>query len=87
MAIENTKFQYEFDGKEFTVPRVDQLKVKVVRKIQNLDAGDELFGILDLIADDKASEVIDEMTMKDLEKFFEAWQANAEVTVGESEAS
>ena len=87
MAIKDTKFTYKFDGKEFTVPRVDQLKVKVVRKIQDLDGGDELFGILDLIADDKAMAVIDEMTMKDLEKFFESWQASAEVTVGESEAS
>lgn len=72
-------------GAEIVLPRIDQIKTGVIRKVRNLSETDQMFTLLEEIADEATLALIDDLTGSELEAMAEAWQK--EVPVGESSGS
>ena len=88
MALET--FHYTHDGKKFTLPKMKNLKFGVTRKMRKADDDEKVFMLIESVADDKALEIIDDMTVEQLGELMEAWQADSndgndgDVRLGES---
>lgn len=85
MSLE--KFHYEHGDKKLTLTKFKHVPVGVIRKLRGQNEAEQIFGIIEAVADAKALAVIDEMTTEDLQALIAAWQADSKVTLGESSAS
>ena len=83
-------FHYTHAGKKFTLPKMKNLKFGVTRKMRKADDDEKVFMLIESVADDKALEIIDDMTVEELGELMEAWQADSndgndgDVSLGES---
>lgn len=85
MALE--KFHYDHDGREIILPKFRTMPIGIVRKSRKLGETEQLFSIIEAMADADALAVIDDMDVDGLKDLFQKWQADSGVTVGESSAS
>ena len=81
------KFHYEHDGKTITLPHLKNLPFGVIRKLRHEEPGEQLFGILEHVADAASLAALDELGMGQVQDLFDAWQAASGVEMGESSAS
>jgi len=81
------EFVADVGGVEIRLPLLSELKTGVVRKIRNLDAGDQVFTIIEMLCTDDELAAVDEMTQPELAKLMEDWQEASGISVGESSAS
>lgn len=82
MAME--KFHYEHDGKKFTLPRMNQIPFGVARKLRKESEEEQFYGMLEMVADKKALDVIDVMMPDQVREMMDAWGKDSEMTPGES---
>lgn len=86
MATEQFHWKTD-DGREVVLPRFNQLPFGVVRKLRKEDEAEQLFGLVEQVADEDTLAIIDTLGMGDIETLFTAWQKAGGVSVGESSAS
>lgn len=84
----------EIDGKNYNIPLATTLKLKEVRKLIKIDKKSEeeqLDFLIDFFGNYLGEDVIDEMTIPDIQELFAIWgKANEEAggpSLGESVAS
>lgn len=80
-------FHYVHDGQEFTLPKFKHAPVRIIRQVRSQSQGEQIFAVLEAMADDAALAVIDSMEAEQFNDFTVAWQKDANVTLGESSAS
>lgn len=86
MALE--KFHYKVGKKEVTLPRFEQAAtLGFMRRTRKMAPQDQVFELLESVADEKTLEVLDALYGSSLEAFIKAWQEDSNITVGESSAS
>lgn len=85
MAFE--QFHYVHNGTEFTLPKFKHAPVKVIRRVRSLNQAEQIFAVLEALADDAALAVIDDMEAEQFNTFVTDWQNDSNITVGESSAS
>lgn len=85
MALE--KFQFEHDGKKYSLPLMSNLKFGVVRKLRKETESEQMFLLVEEVADKRTLTAIDDMTGEAVGELFEAWQKASGIDVGESEDS
>lgn len=72
-------------GTEVVLPRSDQIKAGVLRKVRHLDEIDAMFAIFEAVVDEDMLACIDDLTLEELNLMAEAWQSGA--PLGESAGS
>lgn len=85
MALE--KFHYDHNGQTVVLPKFKHTPAGVVRKVRSKSEAEQIFTVLEALADDDALAIIDTMDTEQLQAFIAAWQKDSNVTVGESSAS
>jgi hypothetical protein len=82
------KFHYKINGKELTLPRFkDAVTFGIARRLRKLEPSEQVFELVEQLADEKALALIDTIPNDQIEAFFTAWQEDSGVTAGESSAS
>lgn len=76
-------FVFTHNGKEFSLPPGSTLNVGFARKIRHLSEGDQIFTILEELADEETMAAIDDMHSAEFAQFQKDWQAHSQVTPGE----
>ena len=84
MAAKSDVFEYTFDGKKITLPLLSKLKFGLIRKMRKESAEEQMFMLVEQLADDETLAVIDEMDSGQVAEFMEAWQEASDVDSGES---
>ena len=84
MAAKSDVFEYTFDGKKITLPLLSKLKFGLIRKMRKESAEEQMFMLVEQLADDESLAVIDEMDSGQVAEFMEAWQEASDVDSGES---
>ena len=84
MAAKSDVFEYTYDGKKITLPLMNKLKFGVIRKLRKLEDTEQMFQMIELVADEKSLAVIDERDQDEIGKFMEAWNEASDVDLGES---
>jgi hypothetical protein len=77
MALE--KFHFEQDGNEYTIPRINQVPMGIIRKTKNIeDKMDQAFTILVMLLGEGSPEMdaLDAMTAEEFNEFLEGWTSN-----------
>lgn len=86
MATE--KFHYETAGKkQVTLPKFGQIKAGLIRKVRKENTVEQMFSILEAVADEKTLDILDDLDTSELNELMAAWQKDSQVTPGESSAS
>lgn len=87
MATE--RFHHEVGKTKITLPKFDQVFTTFgqVREFRRLDAGEQMFALIEKAADGANLKKIDALTVPEVKDLLVAWQRDAGVTVGESSAS
>lgn len=85
MSLE--KFHHQFNDAEIVLPKFKHIPVGVVRKVRRQGEAEQIFTVLEAVADDATLEVIDSMNTEEMQEMVAAWQRDSGVTVGESSAS
>lgn len=81
-------FNYTTDaGVTITVPSLAKIKAGVIRKTRKLEPGDQMFTIMEAVADEATLAAIDDMDGDELARFTEQWGAHSGADLGESAAS
>lgn len=83
------KFEYEFPNKtKISVPKfADALTIGFANKLRKLDEQDQMFELYEFVIDSKTRKKLENLPLIELGKFFQAWQENSGVTLGESVSS
>lgn len=79
----DTVFVYESPHGRVIVPSLTKIKIGVMRKIRNLESGDQAFTIIEEVCKPSVLAVIDEFDGDEMNKFMEAWAEFSGVSVGE----
>lgn len=74
------------DGTEIVLPHVGKIKSGVLRRIRKADPVDQVFTLVEAVADEETLAKIDDLDSADLNSLFEEWQ-KAGASVGESSRS
>lgn len=85
MAAKSDVFEYTHDGKKITLPLLNKLKFGVIRKLRKLEDTEQMFSMIELVADEKTLAVIDDMDQDEIGKFMEAWNEASGIELGESD--
>lgn len=85
MSLE--KFHFEHGGKKFELPLMSNLKFGVIRKLRKESDSEQMFMLLELVADKRALAAIDDMTGEEVGALFTEWQKASGVDLGESGGS
>lgn len=80
-------FHWVHNGTEFTLPKFKHAPIKVIRKVRSLNEAEQIFTVLEAMADDATLDIIDMMEAREFNDFSAAWQKDASITAGESSAS
>ncbi len=88
MAAKNTdEFVTEIGGVTVKLPLLSNMKTGLVRKIRKLEAGDQVFTIIEEVCSEAELAAIDELSQPELAQLMEDWQAASGIEMGESSAS
>lgn len=85
MATE--QFHHSTPAGDVTLPHFKNLPFGVIRRLRKEDEAEQLFGLVEQVADAETLAILDQLEMADIEELFGAWQKASGVTVGESTAS
>lgn len=80
---EGAPFEFEHGGKSFTLNSADTLDAGFARKNRKLSPDDQLFTLLEALADDEALAAIDSMKKAEFEAFQRAFFAHSGIELGE----
>ena len=83
------RFHHTVGKTKITLPKFDQVFTTFgqVREFRRLDAGEQMFALIERAADDANLKKIDTLSIDQVKDLLVAWQRDAGVTVGESSAS
>lgn len=83
MALE--KFYFTHNKEKITLPKFENLPYGLIRKLRKEDDGEVLFALFEKLfeEDEKSMEVLDTMTMKEVQDMFVKWQEDSEAKPGE----
>lgn len=83
------KFQYTAaeSGVKIALPKFKHLPVGLVRKARGLSQVEQIFTVVEAVADEKTLAEIDKLTTEEFNAFVAEWQKDSGVTQGESTAS
>lgn len=83
------KFHHTVGKTKITLPKFDQVFTTFgqVREFRKLDAGEQMFALIEKAADEANLAKIDTLSIEQVKDLLVAWQHDAGVTVGESSAS
>lgn len=81
MAME--KFHYDHKGKKITLPLMNQIPFGVARKLRKESEEEQLYGMIEMVADKKSLDIIDQMNPDEVKAMMEAWGKSSEITPGE----
>lgn len=88
MARHVEKFTYQYGDETITLPKFGQMPFGIRRKLRYIhDDEESMIVIIEGVADEESLAVIDKMYDEELADFLAAWQRDADITLGESEAS
>ena len=78
-------FTFTYDGKDYTLPAASRIKAGILRKAIREGRSDEeqIFIIIEGIADEDALSAIDDMTSSELQDLFMEWRKHSGVDLGE----
>lgn len=82
MALE--KFVYKVDGKKIELPKADQIPFKVIRKMHKVDEDEQIFVLLETLADQDALDIIDELPAPQVVNLINEWAKSGDKNLGES---
>lgn len=85
MAAKSDVFEYTHDGKKITLPLMNKIKFGIIRKLRKLDDTEQMFSMIELVADEKTLAVIDDMDQDEIKKFMSEWNEASGVDLGESD--
>ena len=86
MAME--KFHFDSPKGKITVPKFKHMPFGIVRKSRHIESDqDKVFYMLEQMLDEKNLSILDELTGPEVNDFMTAWQADSDISVGESSAS
>lgn len=71
------------DGREIVLPHMRSIKAGLIRKVRRFDEADQMFTILEAVADDDTLAIIDDLARDQLEELMKEWE-KASVSLGES---
>lgn len=81
-------FTHHSPAGPITVPKFKKaLNAGFLRRNRHLDEQDLMFTLLESICDEQALATLDELSLEDLEPFFEQWRKDSGVGLGESSRS
>lgn len=82
-------FTYRFaDGRTVTMARFKKVMTfGRARKLRKLPESEQMFVIFEEVCDEETLAALDDMDADETQAFFEAWQADSGVSLGESESS
>lgn len=83
------RFHHTVGKTKITLPKFDQVFTTFgqVREFRRLDAGEQMFALIERAADEANLKKIDTLSIDQVKDLLVAWQRDAGVTVGESSAS
>lgn len=83
------RFHHTVGKTKITLPKFDQVFTTFgqVREFRRLDAGEQMFALIEKAADAANLKKIDTLSIDQVKDLLVAWQRDAGVTVGESSAS
>lgn len=89
MAMEKFHHTVDIDGEEHTIdlPKFSNIPFGVIRKMRKETEAEQMFMLVETIADENTLALIDQLGMGQMEDLFVAWQKDSGITVGESSAS
>lgn len=73
-------------GVEIVLPHMNKVKAGVLRRVRSLEPIDQMFSVLEEVADKDTLAKVDELDADHLNDLFEQWQKDA-ASVGESSGS
>ncbi len=88
MTAKKKTFEFEHDGKKYTVPAFNALPMGAVRKARKAkDEGDQVFTIIEIMLGEDSPELaaLDAMDGEEFQQFMAAWTQGA--PLGESSSS
>lgn len=85
----SSTFTYKFQsGAVLTLPKFKKIMTfGRARRYRNLPESEQMFSLIEEICDERALAVLDDMDTDETEAFMNAWQADSDVTLGESVGS
>lgn len=83
-GIVKDDFVTDIDGVEVRMPSLSYLKPGLIRKIRRLGDVDAMYTLMELVLDESALAVIDEMDPDAYGNFLEEWREHSGVALGES---
>jgi hypothetical protein len=75
------------EHREYHLKPLNSIDAKFMRETRKLGEIDQMFSLLEKLADEDTLALIDGMSRKEFNEFTEKWQRWSQVTVGESSAS
>lgn len=85
---DDDKFHHKLeDGREIVLPHFKHVPFGVVRKLRKENDAEQMFTLVEEVADDDTLAIIDTLGMEDIDQLFTEWQEASKVTAGESSAS
>lgn len=86
---QSADFTFEFvGGGTITLPRFNKvMSFGRARRLRQYDEAEQMFRLIEEICDEGQLALLDEMDTDETGAFFDAWQADSGVSVGESEGS
>ena len=85
MAAKSDVFEYTHAGKKITLPLMNKLKFGIVRKLRKLEDEEQMFAMIEMVADEKTLAVIDDMDGDEVGEFVKAWRDESGIDLGESD--
>lgn len=78
--------------REITLPRFKQIPFGVMRKLRKLSEGEQMFVLLETLAErgqiaESTLEVLDDLPLDAVKDLMDAWAGDSQTSVGESTAS
>lgn len=86
MAAELFTYKAE-SGDTIKIKKFKHLPVGLIRKIRTKSNVDQMFTVIEAVANDATLAIIDEMDTDEFNAFTTAWQKDSGISVGESTAS
>lgn len=80
----SSTFTYELHGNSVTLPSFESVMTfGRARRLRGLPEEEQVFTIMEEVCTPEQLAILDEMTPADTERFFAAWQAGSEASLGE----
>lgn len=86
-SLEQNQFHFLIGDVEYTIPKAKFLTTRQVEKLSSVQGDLTIADILDLFDASDASDAVRDLDTEQLQGLLVAWQADSDLTVGESSVS